>query len=124
MLDSRFPISVSRNFCYRSTIEDLGEILDTDDFKTLYRVTRTHLKDAVSSAIEYDEYKTYCAKMEFGFEILYEVKSGYFYTEWVSLKTIGIMYVGKYYEAMYRTDGTDCVNYRNGVSSNPYSRVY
>ena len=83
----RFSKSIERHFCYRAYIDDSGEILETQDFKTLWRVTRSHLKTNVRYME--DSYKSSTAKLVFGYETAYEIRTGYWYVEWTPINEYG-----------------------------------
>lgn len=101
MCKPRFPLSVTRQFYFRSRIESTGEMIDCNDFKTLYRVTRSHLRTEV--LYKEKEYKRSSAVLEFGYETCYEIEPCYFYTEWTQLDDFGCMFVSTLSESFYRT---------------------
>ena len=112
----RFPLSVTRTFCYRAFLKDSGEMLECNDFKSLYRITKSHLRDEVGSACSDYHYST--AVLSFGYATLYEIKPGYYYEEWAELHRFGCFYVSTLTESFMRfRDGKDVVNKR-GVYSN------
>lgn len=96
----RFPISVTREFKYRAFIRSTGEILECDSFKTLYRVTRTHLRTEV--LYKETEYKADHAHLEFGYSTSYEIEKGHFYGEWNAINKIGVMWVSSLSEEFIR----------------------
>ena len=97
----RFPISVTREFKYRANIVSTGEILECDSFKTLYRVTRSHLRTEVL----YNETKyKYCdAVLQFGYETSYEIEKGHFYSEWTLIDDYGCLHISTLSEGFYST---------------------
>ena len=104
----RFPLSVSKEWHYRARIDESGEILYCSTFKSLYRVTMSHMRAEVR---EIDEY-TYCpmmAHLEYGYEVNYEIKPGYFYSEWYPVSDLGYMFCSKHYDTYTRNDNTDLV---------------
>ena len=101
MSKPRFPISVERYFCYRAKIESTGEILECETFKSLYHFTRSHLRTEV--LYKEDEYRYSEAVLEFGFYTNYEIRKGYYYSEWTLLHDYGCMQVSTLSEAFYRT---------------------
>ena len=98
----RFPISVIREFKYRAKIVSTGEILESNSFKTLYRVTRSHLRTEV--LYNETEYKYCDAILEFGYSTDYEIKKGYFYSEWTQIKDYGCLQVSTLSECFYSTE--------------------
>lgn len=112
----RFPLSVTRQFFYRAKIRETGELLDCDDFKTLFRVTRSHLRGEIG-CVDCEEYSHCGAVLSFGYQTLYEVKPGYFYSEWDEIETIGCFFISSLSESFMRfSDGKDVVRTR-GLSN-------
>lgn len=83
-----FPLSVERSFHYRAVIKDTGEILESDNFKSLYHATKSHLRIEVG-AVGSDHYNYSTAVLSFGYSTVYESKPGYYYGEWEELQTLG-----------------------------------
>ena len=111
----RFPLSVTRNFFYRAKIKETGEFLECDDFKTLYRVTRSHLRGEIG-CVDCEEYSQTGAVLSFGYQTLYEVKPGYFYSEWEEIETFGCFFISSLTESFRRfSDWKDIVNKRRSV---------
>lgn len=114
MCKPRFPLSVERHFCYRVKLNDSGETLETEDFKTLYCVTRSHLRNEV--LYNETEYKYADAVLEFGYYTDYKIREGYWYTEWTQIKDYGCLQISTFSEWWYSTDdesnhcirGTSC----------------
>ena len=69
MSKPRFPLSVTREFYYRATIDGEGEILDCPDFKTAFRCVRSHLRTDV--LYNEKDFKAGSATLEFGYETRY-----------------------------------------------------
>ena len=112
----RFPLSVTRTFCYRAVLKDSGEMLDSENFKSLYRAAKSHLRVEVGSKDSDYNYST--AVLSYGYRTLYEIRPGYYYEEWENLQTLGCFYVSTLTESFMRLrDGKDVVNKR-GVYSN------
>ena len=105
----RFPVSVTREFVYRSRIDSTGEILECDSFKTLYRVTRSHLRTEV--LYRETEYKYCDAVLEFGYSTLYEITKGHYYSEWTKIHDYGCLQVSTLSESFYSTRD-DLANYQ------------
>ena len=111
----RFPLSVTRNFIYRAKIRDTGELLECDDFKTLYRVTRSHLRGEIG-CVDTEDYSFAGAILSFGYQTMYEVKPGYFYSEWEEITTIGWFFISSFSELFRRfSDGKDVSRTRGSV---------
>lgn len=110
----RFPLSVRREFLYRAVIDDTGEIIEAGTFKTLFRVVRSRLRDAV-----YPIDGTFAcvgASFEFGFHTSYEISRGYSYGEWRHLIGFGYMYVSTLSEVYIRyEDDKHCFMRGSGV---------
>lgn len=104
----RFSKSIERHFCYRAYIDDSGEILESPEFKTLWKVTRSHLK----TDVRYMEtsYKSTTAKLVFGYETAYEIRTGYWFVEWTPITEYGIMMV--YTDCEWYLRYSDNVNFR------------
>ena len=102
MSKPRFPLSVTRVCTYRARIESTGEILETDSFKTLYRVTRSHLRREV--LYRETSYKYCDAVLEYGYSTNYEIRKGYWYTEWAQIKDFGCLQVSTLSEWWYSTE--------------------
>lgn len=102
MSKPRFPLSVERHFCYRAKLNDSGEILETQDFKTLYQRTLSTLRTDV--LYKETEYKYADAVLEFGYYTEYEIKRGYWYAEWTLIKDYGCLQVSTLSECFYSTD--------------------
>lgn len=101
MSKPRFPLSVERYFCYRARIESTGEVLECGTFKDLYYYTRSHLRTEVFYMEK--EYKYSEAVLEFGYYTMYEVKKGYWYSEWTLIKDYGCLQVSTLSECFYST---------------------
>ena len=101
MSKPRFPLSVERHFCYRAKINNSGEILETQDFKTLYRRTLSELRTDVLYLET--EYKYADAVLEFGYYTNYEIRRGYWYSEWTLIKDYGCLQISTLSECFYST---------------------
>ena len=111
----RFPLSVTRHFYYRATKPGTGELLDCDDFKTLYQVTRSFLRSEIGCP-DCEEYSETGAVLSFGYQTLYEVKPGYYYSEWKEIETFGYFYITSLTESFRRTsDLKEVVNKRTNI---------
>ena len=86
---------------YRARIASTGEILECDSFKTLFYVTRSHLRTEV--LYNETEYKYAEAVLEWGYSTYYEIKKGYYYSEWTQLKDYGCLQVSTLFECFYST---------------------
>lgn len=110
MCKHRFPLSVERKFIYRAFLKESGEILEAEDFKTLYRVTRCHLR--IDSRYLETEYCSSEATFEYGYSVSYEISKGRFHCEWNSLDSIGYLRVSTLSEMFYRfSDGKMLCNH-------------
>ena len=101
MSKPRFPLSVERYFCYRAKINTTGEILECETFKSLYHFTRSHLRTEV--LYKEHEYKYSEAVLEFGYHTDYQIRKGYWYSEWTQLEDFGCMQISTLSETFYRT---------------------
>ena len=112
----RFPLSVTRTFFYRAVLKDTGEMLDSENFKSLYRATKSHLRTDVGAKDSDYNYST--AVLSFGYSTLYEIRPGYYYEEWEELQKLGCFYVSTLTESYMRfKDGKDVVNKRGEISN-------
>ena len=102
IMKPRFPISVTRVFKYRARIYSTGDILECDSFKTLYKVTRSHLRTEV--LYNETEYKYSDAVLEFGYSTDYEISRGHWYSEWTQIKDYGCLQVSTISESFYSTE--------------------
>ena len=102
MCKPRFPKSVSYIFTYRA-IMPWGDILESDNFKSLYRGVLRHLR--VECLYNETEYKHACAEIEFGYYTHYDVYSGYPVEEWTNIRTCGLVGESTYTEWFVRPDG-------------------
>ncbi len=100
-----FSLSVTRYFTYRAKLST-GDTLETDSFKSLFRFTLRHLRDEVFS-VNRDEYSHAEAVLEFGYCTMYEVRKGYFYSEFVTLTEFGELDVSTFSESFYRCSTDD-----------------
>ena len=98
MCKPRFPLSVERHFCYRSRLS-CGDILESDTFKSLYRFTRSNLRTEVF--YHETEYKYADAVLEFGYYTSYEIRKGYWYTEFTCIRDFGCLQVSTLSEWFY-----------------------
>ena len=84
-----FPLSVTREFTFRAFL-DTGESLDSASFKCVYQRTLEHLRCEIGEVkgdrVTPDNYSSQWAFIEYGYETLYEIRKGYYYSEWNSLK--------------------------------------
>ena len=101
MSKPRYPLSVERHFCYRAKLNN-GDMLETQDFKTLYRRALSVLRTEV--LYNETEYKYAYAVLEFGYCTEYEIKKGYWYSEWTSIKDFGCLQVSTLSECFYSTN--------------------
>lgn len=102
MCKPRFPLSVERHFCFRASIESTEEILETDNFKSLYHSVRSHLRTEV--LYKETEYKYSKAVFEFGYYTRWEIREGFWYTEWTQIKDYGCLQVSTFSECFYSTE--------------------
>lgn len=102
MCKPRFPLSVERHFCFRARKETTEEILETDNFKSLYHFARSHLRREV--LYKETEYKYSEAVLEFGYYTSWEIRKGYWYTEWTLIKDYGCLQVSTFSECFYSTE--------------------
>ena len=110
MSKPRFPLSVVREFKYRSVIKATGETIECDDFKTLYKAVLLTLRCEIGdirTARDCGVYRLYDAQFEFGYMTTYEIKKGYFYTEWNCINDLGVMFVSMYHQSFVRSDDTE-----------------
>ena len=101
MSKPRFPLSVERHFCFRAKLST-DEIVESSSFKTLYNSVRTALRREVFYLET--EYKYAEAVFEFGYYTEYEIKRGYWYSEWTSIKDYGCLQISTLSEWWYSTD--------------------
>ena len=101
MCKPRFPLSVDREFKYRSCITSTGECLETDSFKKLYRFTRHHLRGECLYGLKSGEYRYLDATIQFGYETIYEVSKGHYYSEWTTIKDYGCLQISSVSEWWY-----------------------
>lgn len=99
----RFPLSVERHFSYRARIIETGETLETESFKKLYYFTRSALRTEVFYPLDW-EFSSVTAVFEYGYETNYEIKPGYFYSEWTTITDFGCLEVSREHEGFYSTD--------------------
>lgn len=95
----RFPVSVTREFSYRADLSETGEILEADDFKSLYHHVLYDLRNQIGSVAnrQHDwSFPHVSAVIEFGYRTDYYTDPGHCYSEWTSLKTCCYIYVSLY----------------------------
>ena len=100
----RFPLSVVREFKYRAILNEYGEVLETDSFKNLYRFTRQHLRGEVLNNLNQSEYRHGDATLQYGYETRYEIRKGYWYSEWTCIRDYGSLWVSSVSEQWYDED--------------------
>ena len=113
----RFPLSVERQFTFRAVVSDCGCIIESPDFKTLYRAVRRHLRADVFQINPCGEYRSYRARLQFGFSTVYEIRKGYYYSEWTTVKDYGSLRVSNVSEWWYDED-SDKVTFIRGRYNN------
>ena len=101
MSKPRFPLSVERHFCFRAKLST-EEVIECSSFKALYNVVRTALRCEVFYLET--EYKYAEAVFEFGYYTEYEIKRGYWYTEWTQIKDYGCLQISTLSEWWYSTE--------------------
>lgn len=102
MCKPRFPLSVERCFVYRAFIQESGEILESDDFKQLYMRTLSRLRTGVLYKVS--GYRMEEARFEFGYSVYYEIRKGYGYSEWHTIREVGCLQVTTLSEWYYCLD--------------------
>jgi len=100
----RFPLSVERQFTFRAVVSDCGCVIESLDFKTLYRAVRRHLRADVFQINPTNEYRAYGAVLQFGYSTEYEIRKGYWYSEWTTIREYGLLGVSTVSEWWYDHD--------------------
>ena len=102
-MESTFSLRIDREFCYRAYISKTGEVLECDNFKSLYRCARKSLRIECGRTddIHFD-YGT--ADFSFGYRVDRYDRPGHCYSEWTSLIDLGYLYVSTLSEAYYPGD--------------------
>ena len=88
----RFPLSVDRHFAYRARIIETGEVIECESFKTLYYCVRSALRTEVTHPLDF-EFSSVSAVFEYGYETSYEIRKGYFYSEFTVIYNYGLLTV-------------------------------
>ena len=112
-MDSRFSISVVREFKYRAKLSD-GDIIEADDFKTLFRHARTALRIECGRTDD-GHYATATATFSFGWSECHYTKPGYGYGQWHLVNDLGLLYVSTLSEAYTPGDYGDGYSNSRGV---------
>lgn len=102
-MESTFSLRIEREFCYRAYIHKTGEVLECDNFKTLYRFARFSLRVECGRTDDH-HFANETAHFSFGYRVDQYDRLGHCYSEWTPIVDLGNLYVSTLSEAYYPGD--------------------
>lgn len=105
MSNYKFSLSVNRYFAYRAYNVETGDVLECDDFKTLFRIAMSHARSNVYYGVD----DNCLLRLVYGYDTVYEEKPGHYRGNWETITYYGFVYVSRYTEGYHRLD--DNVNF-------------
>lgn len=121
-MESRFSTSVVREFKYRAKLS-YGDIIEADDFKTLFRCARTALRIECGRTDD-DHYSCATATLSFGWSECHYTRPGYGYGQWHLVNDLGLLYVTTLSEAYTPGDYGDGYSNSRNTSKSHLSSAY
>lgn len=106
-MESTFSLRIDREFCYRAYLPKSGEVLECDNFKTLYRCARKHLRIECGRTDDH-HFANGTADFSFGYRVDQYDRPGHCYSEWTSLVDLGNLYVSTLSESYTPGDFMRC----------------
>lgn len=102
-MESTFSLRIDREFCYRAYLRKTGEVLECDNFKTLYHCAWKSLRIECGRTDDY-HFANDTAHFSFGYRVDTYDRIGHCFSEWTSLIDLGHLYVSTLSEAYYPGD--------------------
>ena len=107
-MESTFSLRIDREFCYRAYIPQTGEVLECDNFKSLYRCARSGLRIECGRTDDH-HFANGTADFSFGYRVDRYDRPGHCYSEWTPLVDLGNLYVSTLSEA-YAPGDNHCMS--------------
>lgn len=105
----KFPVSVSREFVYRSSIyengSDLHSILESNNFGRIFRFSVSTMRNELGptkSRSMYSDYRVFTSQIEFGCVLTKTFLDGSTYSEFLSIRKIVLISESLYFQVITR----------------------
>ena len=105
----RFPVSVTREFVYRSTITENGSelhsILESENFERVFRFSLSAMRDelgSIKSRSNRSDYQCFTSQIEVGCVLTECYLDGSSYSEFLSIRRIACITISLYFQAITR----------------------